>query len=204
MLTPDPDELEEQPIQDMQLGKDLDHLTGRPCRRCARPICGHEALFSIASGFKNAPRCLNCLARDLNREVIEFRDYCARYIRHRNCFNKAWRLASEREGFGPDEWPTCLGTLRSVEPSGSRLPDEVPTETGTLITSSSWDAGDMGCGDLVLALRGRLLSLPPGAVLRVTARDPAAPVDLPAWCRLTGHRLVRASHPEYFIQRKEP
>jgi tRNA 2-thiouridine synthesizing protein A len=61
----------------------------------------------------------------------------------------------------------------------------------------------MGCGDLVLALRGRLAALRPGAVLRVVARDPAAPEDLPAWCRLTGHTLARADHPVYDIRRKE-
>jgi tRNA 2-thiouridine synthesizing protein A len=66
-----------------------------------------------------------------------------------------------------------------------------------------WDAGDMGCGDLVLALRGRLAALRPGEVLRVVARDPAAPEDLPAWCRLTGHTLARADHPTYDIRRKE-
>lgn len=61
----------------------------------------------------------------------------------------------------------------------------------------------MACGDLVLALRGRLNALAGGTVLKVTARDPAAPLDLPAWCRLTGHRLLAAEHPDYFIQRKE-
>ena len=44
--------------------------------------------------------------------------------------------------------------------------------------------------------------MPPGAVMEVIAHDPAAPEDLPAWCRLTGHRLVRAAHPNYLIQRK--
>jgi tRNA 2-thiouridine synthesizing protein A len=61
----------------------------------------------------------------------------------------------------------------------------------------------MACGDLVLALRLRMNTLPAGGVLKVTARDPAAPLDLPAWCRLTGHRLLRAAHPDYHIQRKE-
>lgn len=67
----------------------------------------------------------------------------------------------------------------------------------------AWDAGDMGCGELVLELRGRMLALAPGAVLRLTARDPGAPEDLPAWCRMTGHVLVRAEHPLYWIRRKE-
>jgi tRNA 2-thiouridine synthesizing protein A len=66
-----------------------------------------------------------------------------------------------------------------------------------------WDAGDLGCGDLVLQLRLRIEGLPPGAVLRLVARDPGAPADLPAWCRLTGHRLLAAEHPVYLIQRKE-
>lgn len=65
-----------------------------------------------------------------------------------------------------------------------------------------WDAGDLGCGELVLELRFRLLELPPGGIIAVTARDPAAPVDLPAWCGLCGHALLHARHPDYFIQRK--
>jgi tRNA 2-thiouridine synthesizing protein A len=55
----------------------------------------------------------------------------------------------------------------------------------------------------VLELRNRLKALSPGAVLEVTARDPGAPEDLPAWCRLTGHQLLQAAHPRYLIQRKE-
>ena len=75
----------------------------------------------------------------------------------------------------------------------------------TLITSSDheWDAGEMGCGELVLELRARVERMRPGDVLRLIARDPGAPADLPAWCRLTGHRLVAGQHPVYFIERKE-
>ena len=65
-----------------------------------------------------------------------------------------------------------------------------------------WDAGDMGCGELVLALRTRLLALAPGTVFRLRAADPAAPEDVPAWCRMTGHALVSADHPIYLIRRK--
>ena len=78
-----------------------------------------------------------------------------------------------------------------------------PADGHNLSPADAWDAGDIGCGELVLALRGRMNALPAGAVLKVTATDPAAPEDLPAWCRLTGHRLVHMSHPDYFIRRRE-
>jgi tRNA 2-thiouridine synthesizing protein A len=68
---------------------------------------------------------------------------------------------------------------------------------------AEWDAGDTGCGDLVLELRQRVLALAPGAVFKLVARDPGAPADLPAWCRMTGHTLLAAAHPVYFIRRKE-
>jgi tRNA 2-thiouridine synthesizing protein A len=72
-----------------------------------------------------------------------------------------------------------------------------------VIADAAWDAGDLGCGDLVLQLRFRMEALPPGAVLRLVALDPGARADVPAWCRLTGHGLVVAEHPVYFIRRKE-
>lgn len=53
-----------------------------------------------------------------------------------------------------------------------------------------WGAGDLGCGPLVLELRKRLQAMP-GRLLKVKALDPAAPFDLPAWCRLTDNELVR-------------
>ena len=66
-----------------------------------------------------------------------------------------------------------------------------------------WDAGDLGCGELVLGLFVRIKKITPGGIFRVIIQDPAAPEDMPAWCRMTGHKLVCATHPEYLIQRKE-
>ncbi|MCA8971903.1 MAG: sulfurtransferase TusA family protein [Planctomycetes bacterium] len=66
----------------------------------------------------------------------------------------------------------------------------------------SIDAGDLGCGDLVLRLRNELKPLAPGAVVHVRATDPAAPIDLPAWCGLVGHTLIHTKHPHYWIQKK--
>jgi len=64
-----------------------------------------------------------------------------------------------------------------------------------------WDAGELGCGELVLELRTRLLRLAPGSLFELVALDPGAPVDLPAWRRMTGHELAKAQHPTYLIKR---
>jgi tRNA 2-thiouridine synthesizing protein A len=75
--------------------------------------------------------------------------------------------------------------------------------TSAVSHDAEWDAGDTGCGDLVLELRHRVTALEPGAVFRLVARDPGAPADLPAWCRMTGHTLLSAAPPVYLIRRKE-
>jgi len=67
----------------------------------------------------------------------------------------------------------------------------------------SWDAGDQGCGELALELRMRLENLKAGDVFRLTSTDLGAPEDLPAWCRLTGHALLAAAPPHYWIRRKD-
>ena len=71
--------------------------------------------------------------------------------------------------------------------------DEIPI-------AGEWDAGHMGCGEILLLLRRRMQALSPGEAFKLTAHDPGAPVDMPAWCRLTGRRLLRADHPEYWIE----
>ena len=48
-----------------------------------------------------------------------------------------------------------------------------------------WDAGDLGCGELVIALRFKLKAMRPGEIIRVHATDTGAVEDLPAWCRMT-------------------
>jgi len=65
-----------------------------------------------------------------------------------------------------------------------------------------WDAGEMGCGQLVFELHRRMNQMSPGDKLEIIANDPGAPTDLPAWCRMTGHTLISADHPVYVIQRK--
>lgn len=67
----------------------------------------------------------------------------------------------------------------------------------------SWDAGDLGCGELVIELRRRMNCLSPRQSFHLIATDDGAVEDIPAWCRLTGHKLRHAQHPNYLIDRKD-
>lgn len=66
----------------------------------------------------------------------------------------------------------------------------------------AWDAGDRGCGEVIIELKLRLRDLAPGSYFHLRVQDLGAPEDLPAWCRMTGHQLVHAQHPDYIIQHK--
>jgi tRNA 2-thiouridine synthesizing protein A len=202
MIEPE-DVVDEATADALPLLRDLERLRERLCAACRRGMCGHEILFSIAMGFKDVPRCLGCLSRALDQPRAELRDRLYHLLRRRDCYQQAWRVAGEREGSDPAGLPTCLWPAGSAPTAPAELPGARTTgPRESPAAEAFWDAGEMACGDLVLALRGKLNALSPGVVLRVIARDPAAPEDLPAWCRLTGHRLVRGDHPEYHIQRK--
>ncbi|MFE6677768.1 sulfurtransferase TusA family protein [Streptomyces sp. NPDC057729] len=49
------------------------------------------------------------------------------------------------------------------------------------------DGTGLLCVTLLLCLRRRIEKAPPGTVVHVIATDPAAPLDLPAWCHMVGH-----------------
>lgn len=67
-----------------------------------------------------------------------------------------------------------------------------------------WDAGDMGCGILMINLRKRLRAMP-GQTLKLIALDAGAPEDIPAYCRMTGNTLlhVQAGERSYWIRAKQ-
>ena len=68
---------------------------------------------------------------------------------------------------------------------------------------AEWNAGDLGCGELVFELKIRMAALPPKSILKVTAEDPGAVEDLPAWCGMTGHTLREQQPPHFWIERRE-
>lgn len=66
-----------------------------------------------------------------------------------------------------------------------------------------FDGGDQLCVTLLLELRRFITGLPAATVVHVIATDPAAPLDLPAWCHLTGHHYlgpIPAQWPTYALQ----
>ena len=103
-----------------------------------------------------------------------------------------------RKALNEQEWEAAWAALRC----------EVPTNVSGTIASTFgattfYDAGDKGCGagplDEIADLMGRLAS---GQTLEIRANDPSVAVDLPAWCRLTGHTLVTQEGDRYLIRRK--
>lgn len=52
------------------------------------------------------------------------------------------------------------------------------------------DGTGLLCVTLLLRLREEIAGADPGTVVHVIATDPAAPLDLPAWCHMTGHHYL--------------
>jgi TusA-related sulfurtransferase len=55
------------------------------------------------------------------------------------------------------------------------------------------DMGDTGCDQLLEEVEDIMKTLADGQTILVTAYDPAAPLDIKAWCKRTGNTLVSMS-----------
>ena len=64
-----------------------------------------------------------------------------------------------------------------------------------------FDGGDTGCGEMLLDLLLFMKKQPSDSVVKVRALDPGAPLEIPAWCRLTKHELIETDHPIYKIKK---
>ncbi|MFE6287454.1 sulfurtransferase TusA family protein [Streptomyces sp. NPDC057877] len=64
-------------------------------------------------------------------------------------------------------------------------PSPLPAEPALTV-----DGTGLLCVTLLLRLRKQIDGVPPGTVVHVIATDPAAPLDLPAWCHMTGHTYL--------------
>jgi len=187
--------------------QEMKRLQGGSCTDCPGVLCSHEVLMNLALGFKDSMHCLSCLAAALEHEMEPFRDYLINYLQQRECYKTAWAWANRHEEVDPTSTPACL-VAQNRKYSATTLDvmerrNVLVNPTAVTISDAEWDAGDMGCGELVMELRVRLHAMRPGQIIKLCARDPGAPQDLPAWSRLTGHVLLRAEHPNYWIKRKE-
>lgn len=63
-------------------------------------------------------------------------------------------------------------------------------KTWDIVADATLDAGDLGCGDLVVAMSKAIAPLRDGQVLAVWAQDPAAYIDVPAWCNMRGFEFL--------------
>ncbi len=72
------------------------------------------------------------------------------------------------------------------------------------------DAGQAGCGELLMLIFEEMKTLAPSQILQVIGYDPGAREDIPAWSRLTGNRLLAmetiavdgSAQTSYFIQKR--
>jgi tRNA 2-thiouridine synthesizing protein A len=64
------------------------------------------------------------------------------------------------------------------------------------------DCRGQRCPLPVIALARRLPGVPPGAVVRVLADDPAAANDIAAWCRLRGQEFAGSPEPHAYDVRR--
>ena len=147
-------------FQTAALLEDLLRMQGSRCKECAASLCGHETLMSLVAGCKDSPRCLSCLSRLMGRGREEVRDHLLGYIMSRPCRHAGWLWANREEGTEPTALPMCLWP-----PAGVARKENQPAQTMIVssdcpgpnpVPDAEWDAGNMGCGELVMGLRMRL------------------------------------------------
>ena len=61
------------------------------------------------------------------------------------------------------------------------------------------DARNLMCPLPVIRAQDKIKTMQPGERLKVICTDPGALNDIPAWCRINGHRVISTEHDEYTI-----
>ncbi|MHC4932095.1 MAG: sulfurtransferase TusA family protein [Planctomycetota bacterium] len=181
-----------------ELLADLERRPNLACAACERPLCAHAYVLNVALGYRNAPHCVDCLAHGFQKPRAALLEHLLDWVEARLCYSTGWSWAGKEEGFDGQRRPPCLWGAETTAAAATATEEVRP---GPVPHDAEWNAGAMGCGDLVLELRSRMKDLSPGQVLRLTATDPGAPTDLPAWSRLTGNRLAGQDHPRYWIEK---
>ena len=82
---------------------------------------------------------------------------------------------------------------------GSHTKKLNPTAPANWEFDTEFDAKELGCGDLVMALFKFFRPLDPGTIVRVKALDGG---DVMAWCRSTGNTMHDGQPPFFLIEKK--
>ena len=98
--------------------------------------------------------------------------------------------------------PLAVLLLQQPAPSAPSLDFQFFKERIQPIFTTKRDGNSRCVSCHIFGTPMRLQPLAAGSVLCVTATDTAAPVDLPAWCGLTGQRLLSARPPLYWIEKR--
>ena len=61
------------------------------------------------------------------------------------------------------------------------------------------DAKRLLCPMPVIKVQNRVNELAPGDILEVVCTDPGAMNDVPAWCRINGHKVVNAKQSDDLV-----
>ena len=81
-------------------------------------------------------------------------------------------------------------------------PIDLPDERPDWEFDDEFDGGEETCGRVIVNLYLYIRDQQPGYRVLVISRDPGAPMELPAWCRMTQNQLTAMQHPYYLITLK--
>ena len=86
-------------------------------------------------------------------------------------------------------WAGAQGPMHETYPEHWEFEDE-------------FDGGEETCGRVIINLYTYLKHVPPGTRVLLISRDSAAPIEVPAWCRMTKNTWQDMAHPYYHIEYK--
>lgn len=92
--------------------------------------------------------------------------------------------------------------VRERAPNGDRRGPKAENDLPDWDFDDEFDGGDETCGRVIVNLHLYIRDQEPGLRILVISRDPGAPVELPAWCRMTRNELTITKHPYYLITLK--
>ena len=97
---------------------------------------------------------------------------------------------------------TATGCSTAMAPESDVSKSKTEIELPDWNFDDEFDGGDETCGRVIVNLHLYVRDQEPGMRILVISRDPGAPIELPAWCRMTQNKLTDSKHPYYLITLK--